>query len=385
MIPAESSRQPSTRKYIEMLGDNTNHRYIVVLCRFYPRLCMYRNQPIYAIRKSALPYDAAVFPEDERSQERASSRGTTAPSGSSAPSKYGRDRFSAAAGGRKALNSLDSRVRREHSASVGSQFEASLQKLEALLTYNTWIECNQLSIILFKFISRSAPTIVLARLICTLFNRIIDLENLSALINNYGSELKLEVFHRLGILNVWCPMMPDGNMEFDLAAWDHREACKLLIRLAVIEPGENWADECYSGSTIEPNVPGWELPTSWTEEDGEGKGPAEYGYVTLNYTSEASTGCSPVWPAREELTFARCLAGSRGSFIKGLKVRPKSRLSKTGDDMSRTAHAPFSRQPLYTEDEYFESESDIFALQANERMGKYFGPKAKFVKPPGKF
>lgn len=31
----------------------------------------------------------------------------------------------------------------------------------------------------------------------------------------------------------------DGHYELDLAVWDQREALKLLLRLAAIEPGEN--------------------------------------------------------------------------------------------------------------------------------------------------
>lgn len=107
-----------------------------------------------------------------------------------------------------------------------------------------------------SFVSRNAPTIVLGRIFAVIFNRIIDLENLGLVLNKYGVEFKNEVIHRLGVLNVWCPVMPDGRIELDLAAWDNREACKLLIRLAVIEPGENWCDESYFPSVIEPELPG---------------------------------------------------------------------------------------------------------------------------------
>ena len=97
---------------------------------------------------------------------------------------------------------------------------------------------------------------MLGRVFATLFNRIIDLENLGEVLNSFEMEFKNEIIHRLGILNIWSPIMPDGKLELDLAAWDQREACKLLVRLAVIEPGENWSDESYSPSIIEPEIPG---------------------------------------------------------------------------------------------------------------------------------
>ena len=124
-----------------------------------------------------------------------------------------------------------------------------------------------------KFQEKSAPDHVICRCITQLFPRIVDLENFGNLINICSLQLKNEIIHRLGILNVWCPMMAgnknklfiifplsfgsgfdessnlwyslslwipiDGDYEFDLASKDHREAATLIIRLAAIEPGQN--------------------------------------------------------------------------------------------------------------------------------------------------
>jgi hypothetical protein len=180
-----------------------------------------RNEPIHKIHRATKPPSVA---EDDRG------RNTSTPQ-----SRGGRDRFTIAAAGRKAAT--NSKATRDLLALQCAIFESALQKLEVYLCYNVWFTCEQLLELIDKFLDRQAPTSVIARLVSTLFSRIIDLENMGHVLNAVDHEIKLEVTHRLGIFNVWCLMVPDGKVELDLAAWDHREACKLLIRLAIIEPG----------------------------------------------------------------------------------------------------------------------------------------------------
>ena len=53
------------------------------------------------------------------------------------------------------------------------------------------------------------------------------------------------------------------------------ETCKVMIRLALDEPGDNWVNAEYRWSKYDPAVPGWMLPSTWTvpdeENDGEGQ------------------------------------------------------------------------------------------------------------------
>lgn len=87
--------------------------------------------------------------------------------------------------------------------------------------------------------------------------------------------------------------------------------CKILVKLAIEEPGTNWLHEAYRWSIFDVNVPGWELPASWSLEDdelnGEG-GPRRFGRLRLRYTSDFSLGCEPSWSARERF---------KGNFLCG--------------------------------------------------------------------
>lgn len=91
--------------------------------------------------------------------------------------------------------------------------------------------------------------------------------------------------------------------------------CKILILLAITEPGENWEDEEYRWSKYDDIVPGWELPQTWTEPDeahGGTGGPRNVGWVCLRYTSTGK-GCAPNMATRR-LVRKRTLAGLKNSI-----------------------------------------------------------------------
>ena len=149
-----------------------------------------------------------------------------------------------------------------------------------------------------------------------LFSRIVDLDNFMRISENLTRAEELELYHRLGVLNVSNPMNPDRYYELDLRSWEQREACKMLCTLAVEEPGENWIGEEYRWSLYDAPVAGWELPASWAaddeEFDGEG-GPRRFGRLRCRYTTDPDRGCAAVWPVRKKLR-ERFLCGSARAY-----------------------------------------------------------------------
>ena len=130
-------------------------------------------------------------------------------------------------------------------------------------------------------IIRQFPSHAFLRVLCfqSLFGMIVDIDNMHYIMDKvfYESE-RWEALHRMGILNLYDPLYPDRSYKLDLRRWDHREWCKILISLAITEPGNNWVNAEYRWGKYDEPVPGWELPLSWTEPDtasGEG------GYVML--------------------------------------------------------------------------------------------------------
>ena len=77
------------------------------------------------------------------------------------------------------------------------------------------------------------------------------------------------------MLNTTDPCHPERLYTLDLRRWDHREMCKILISLAIAEPGDNWVSGGeYRWSKYDEPVPGWILPAPWAQPDSaDGKLP----------------------------------------------------------------------------------------------------------------
>ena len=110
------------------------------------------------------------------------------------------------------------------------------------------------------------------------------------------------------------PLHPERVYVLDLRQYEDREMCKVLVKLAVSEPGANWNDEGYRWSIKDAYVPGWELPADWAspDKDGEG-GPRRFGRLKLRYTSDKAKGCDPTWDVRRAL-MTRFLCGEALEF-----------------------------------------------------------------------
>ena len=118
--------------------------------------------------------------------------------------------------------------------------------------------------------------------------RLTDLHNFAYFWEFLSKGEVLAVLHRLGWLNVFDPVSPDRRHYMDLEQREMQIVAKVLVRLAVVEPGENWIYENYM------DKPGWELPVTWINQV------PNVGRLTLTYSSTAK-GCAPVWEERIKL------------------------------------------------------------------------------------
>jgi hypothetical protein len=112
-------------------------------------------------------------------------------------------------------------------------------------------------------------------------------------------------------MNLLDPMTPDRLYRLDLRRYDHREWCKILLVLAINEPGENWEGQQYRWGKYDEPVPGWTLPGTWSHQDdgGNSGGPRTHGWLRLTYRSKGN-GCFPVISVRKYLR-KRTLAGMK--------------------------------------------------------------------------
>lgn len=110
-------------------------------------------------------------------------------------------------------------------------------------------------------------------------------------------------------MNLLDPMKPDRPYRLDLRRFDHREFVKILVALAIAEPGDNWENTEYRWGRYDDPVPGWILPATWTfpDDGGNSGGPRNHGWLRLSYRSYGN-GCMPIMSVRRQLR-KRTLAG----------------------------------------------------------------------------
>lgn len=149
-------------------------------------------------------------------------------------------------------------------------------------------------------------------LIQSVFSHIVDMENMYLLLDGCLTlNERNELFHRVGLMNLLDPMKPDRTYRLDLRRFDHREWVKILVQLAIAEPGDNWEEVDYRWGKYDDPVPGWTLPATWCYADDNGVtgGPRTHGWLRLTYRSYGN-GCMPVMSVRKYLR-KRTLAGMK--------------------------------------------------------------------------
>ncbi|KAF0693865.1 Aste57867_15207 [Aphanomyces stellatus] len=136
-----------------------------------------------------------------------------------------------------------------------------------------------------------------------LFARLVDVGNFCDIFDCLARDEQLDLVKMIGWLNIFNPDKPDRFYELDLSVLEDYNMAKILIRLAVLEEGDNWLDGyTYSPSLTEPPHPNWVLPISWDADDtGKGEGPRRTGILRLTFTSKIEDGCLPDWDARQEM------------------------------------------------------------------------------------
>jgi hypothetical protein len=169
------------------------------------------------------------------------------------------------------------------------------------------ITATQAKQLIGNFPSSDAIRVIVATF---LFNRLVDFGEVDSLLDVLSEEDESELQWRLGPLNVINPLRIERYFDLDLTSYEDRQLCKMLVHLAVEEPGENWQQEEYRWSQHGAPVPGWVLPLSWTTpDDGTEGGPRRFGRLSLRYTSDRELGCAKKPLVRKEL-LSCVLAGS---------------------------------------------------------------------------
>ncbi|KAL3671956.1 hypothetical protein V7S43_002623 [Phytophthora oleae] len=170
-----------------------------------------------------------------------------------------------------------------------------------------WLSCEQASKIIACMPASFHARPETARI---LFSRLIDVQSFYLIYDAMSRGEQQVCARMLGWLNIMNPMAPERFYALNLSVYDERELTKVLVDLAIGEPGENWLNQSFTLVQGEPGIPGWKLPSRWEKEDNKEGGVNRAGFLELEYYSGQDRGCAPVLSLRKTL-MKRVLCGTR--------------------------------------------------------------------------
>jgi hypothetical protein len=142
----------------------------------------------------------------------------------------------------------------------------------------------------------------LVELIVMLFPRIVDIYNFEVIMKQLTPYDAAALYCRLGYLQLFNPMKPEGFWELTFSRYEERQVLKILIGLSTVEPGDNWPYKSFKWNkepgTVE--VPAWELTIGYTID----KTCTTKGYLLVEYYSGEGlklNGCKPSIAYRKAL------------------------------------------------------------------------------------
>ncbi|KAL8009639.1 putative flagellar calcium-binding protein calflagin [Plasmopara halstedii] len=170
-----------------------------------------------------------------------------------------------------------------------------------------WISCDQASKIIACMPTTFHARPETARI---LFSRLIDIHHFYRLFDAMPRPEQQICAHTLGWLNIMNPVVPERFYALNLSVHDEREMTKVLVELAIGEPGENWLNQSFTLTQGEPGIPGWKLPARWEAGENKEGGVNRFGFLEMEYTSRQDQGCAPV-PSLRKALMKRVLSGTR--------------------------------------------------------------------------
>lgn len=209
-----------------------------------------------------------------------------------------------------------------------------------------WISCRHLVRIIELFESGTIDRgdcfgTYRVEAVVELFPRLIDLCNFEIVLRALEAREVGIVYCRLGWLNIFNPMKPEGGMVLDLSVWEMRQVVKMIVRLSVDEPGNNIVDGKFRFDLASPYIPGWEVTTAWLKESSL----MTKGFISLFYYSGEGCGkggCIPNMELRRSL-WAMTLIDE-----KHMEMQPDAAVNKCYNH-EKTFRYIRSRQALWLE------------------------------------
>lgn len=103
-------------------------------------------------------------------------------------------------------------------------------------------------------------------LVIMFFSRVKDVINFDYVLKELDHGECAMLFLRLGWLNLWNPIKPEGCLCLDLSRREERQVIRMLIVLMFLETGETWEDVVFRKDRTSEPERNFNLPVTWFSE-----------------------------------------------------------------------------------------------------------------------
>jgi hypothetical protein len=100
-------------------------------------------------------------------------------------------------------------------------------------------------------------------LVVALFSRVVDIHNFDLVLRVLMPYEHAQVICRLGMLNLFNPLKPEGSICLNIGRHEERTVSKMLIALKIKERGDAWRNYSFRLDFDSVKIPAWELPEPW--------------------------------------------------------------------------------------------------------------------------
>ena len=179
-------------------------------------------------------------------------------------------------------------------------------------------------------------------LVVSLFSRLVDIHNFEIIMAEMTPSEAASLYMRLGWLNIFNPLKVEGSFELEMSRWEERMVAKIIMTLAMYEPGENIVDGTFQWDRDTEKTPGWVITSAWLSDDSMPR----KGYLGLTFSSKANRD------TKSDLIYRRALLST--VLIREEELRKEDEVAtriKTPGKQLLQKHKKYWLEYLYGDDD----------------------------------
>ena len=95
--------------------------------------------------------------------------------------------------------------------------------------------------------------------IVAIYPNILDIHNINLVLSQLSNEDIASIYCRIGYLNIFNPVKPEGYYELNCQRYEERQVAKMLLMISFHEPGGNFIFKSFRWKRFMEPIPAWDI------------------------------------------------------------------------------------------------------------------------------